>query len=122
MTRTLAIQAMTRAQHIGEVVSRVRQQRYGVRQHAEHELHRNERHVEADADGKGPAETCWGVNMTGPMAMFMVMVSFLSLHGSFPNHGCPFHQVLDMEAAPFYSAAARVRPQLELARLRRLSG
>ena len=30
------------AQHIGEVVTRVRQQRYGVRKHAEHELHRNE--------------------------------------------------------------------------------
>ena len=88
-------------------MSRVRQQGYGVRQHAEHKLHRDERHVEADADGKGHAETCWGVNMTGSMTMFMVMVSFLSLHGSFPNHGCPFHQVLDMEAAPFYSAAAR---------------
>jgi hypothetical protein len=44
--------------------------------------------------------------MTGPMTMVVVMLFFLSLHGSFPNHGCPFHQVLDMEAAPFYSAAA----------------
>jgi hypothetical protein len=36
------------------------------------------------------------VNMTGPIMMLMVMVAFLSLHGRVVNHGCPFHQMLDM--------------------------
>ena len=74
-------------------MTRVRQQRYGVRKHAEHELHRNECDVKADAYGKGPAEACRGVNVTGPMVMFMVAVTELSLHGRVVNHGQPFHRV-----------------------------
>ena len=60
-------------QHVGEIVPGVGHQRHGIGEHPVDELHRDERQVEADADGEGRAEACGSVPM-GASAMVMIIV------------------------------------------------
>src|SRR5262249_8019265 len=59
-------------QHVGEIVPGVGHQRHGIGEHAVAELHRDERQVEADADGEGRAVVRGSVPI-GASAMVMII-------------------------------------------------
>jgi len=66
----------------------VRHQRHGIGEHAVAELHRDERQVEADADGEGRAEACGSVNMGAPvMVVIIVFMHVIVTEGAVGAHG-----------------------------------
>jgi hypothetical protein len=93
------------AEHIGEVVPGVGDQRHRIGDHAVGELHRDKSQIEADADGEGHAEACGTVDMGVPVmvmnGVFMHAIAIKSLMWAHREHETSTRRVMIYASVPY---------------------